>query len=86
MLKNIVIKKPIAQEWAMFECEPEDYDPSETYYTEEVYLPRIMKDLGIVPSVSEVRRNKPELCVELNHLDYLEIKWGKHMLYILVGM
>lgn len=41
--------------------------------------------LGIAPSVSEVRRNRKDLIVELNHLDYLEIKYGKKKLFILVG-
>ena len=37
-----------------------------------------MVELGIVKSISEVRRNKPELVRELNDYDYLEIKsWGK---------
>ena len=40
---------------------------------------------GIVKSVSEVRRNKPGLVKELNDYDYLEIKWGKRKLFILVG-
>ena len=55
------------------------------YYTEERFLPKIMVDLGIVKSISEVRRNKPELIINLNKLDYLEIKWGKSYLFILVG-
>lgn len=33
-----------------------------------------MVELGIVKSISEVRRNKPELVRELNDYDYLEVK------------
>ena len=44
-----------------------------------------MVDIGVAKSTSEVRRNKPELVKELNDYDYLEIKWGKRKLFILVG-
>ena len=40
---------------------------------------------GMVKSKSEVRRNKPQLCVKLNKLDCIMIKWGKQRLYIVVG-
>lgn len=86
VIQNVVIKTPLAEEWQMFECEKEDYNSSETYYTEETYLPKIMKDLGMVKSTSEVRRNRKELCINLDHYDYMEVKWGKHRLYILVGV
>ena len=36
------------------------------YYTEERFLLRILVDVGIYPSVSEIRRNKPELMIGLN--------------------
>lgn len=87
MVKDIIIGKPIVAPWYIF-CK-EEYEWSEVkddiYYTEERYLPKIMVDLGIVKSVSEVRRNQPKLMKELNKLDYLEIKWGKNRLFILIG-
>ena len=39
----------------------------------------------IVKSISEVRRNQPHLMKNLDKLDYLEIKWGKNYLFILIG-
>ena len=44
-----------------------------------------MVDLGVVKSTSEVRRNRKELFISLDSLDYKEVKWGKHRLFILIG-
>lgn len=87
MLKDIIIGKPIVHPWYIFCKEQDEWEETkkDILYTDERYLPKIMKDLGIVKSISEVRRNQPQLCKELNKLDYLEIKWGKHRLYILIG-
>lgn len=87
MIKDIVIGKPIVEPWYMFCKEQEEWDEvkDDVYYTNERFLPRIMVDLGIVESISEVRRNKPELVKNLTDLDYLEVRWGKSYLFILVG-
>ena len=66
----------------------EDWDKVEkekTLWTTERNLPRLMKEAGIVSSISEVRRNQPKLCVDLNDVDFLKVKWGKRFLFILVG-
>ena len=87
-IENIVIKSPIVPPEDIFGSSYEDWinmEQDKTYYTEETFLPRIMVELGIVKSVNEVRRNKPELVKELNNYDYQEIKWGKRKLFILVG-
>lgn len=85
--KDIIIGKPIVEPWYIFCKEKEEWDKikDDMYYTEERFLPRIMIELGIVKSISEVKRNKPELMINLDKLDYLEIKWGKSYLFILVG-
>ena len=87
-IENIVIGKPIASEASMFALNEEDWEQVEkekTDWTEERNLAVILKELGIVKSVSEVRRNKPQLYVKLDKLDYMEIKWGKRKLFVLVG-
>jgi len=88
-IENIVIGIPIADVCDMFACSTDDwiYNESEkTYYTNERFLPRILMDAGIVPSISEVKRNKPELVKALNNPDFIEVKWGKRKLWILVGV
>lgn len=87
MIEDIIIGKPIVAPWYIFCNEGCEWDEvkNDIYYTEERFLPKIMVDLGIVKSVSEIRRNQPKLMKELNNLDYLEIKWGKNRLFILVG-
>lgn len=87
MIKDVIIGNPIIHPWYIFCNEKHEWDEikDEIYYTEERFLPKLMVDLGIVKSVSEVKRNQPKLMKELNNQDYLEIKWGKNRLFILVG-
>lgn len=89
-IENIVIGKPIVEPPTMLATDEEDWNKVEkekTYYTDERFLPRILVDLGIYPSVNEIRRNKPELMVELNKLDFIDnLKVSKkRRLWILVG-
>lgn len=87
-IENVVIGKPIINESVMFSTSQEDWvhvEKNKTVYTDERFLPKILVNLGIVPSVSEVRRNKPELVKTLDSLDFIEAKWGKRKLWILVG-
>lgn len=85
--KNIIVGNPVCHPWYMFCKEQEEWKDIEgdVYYTEERYLPRIMVDIGLVPSISEIRRNKPELMITLNEPDFKEIKWGKSRLFIQIG-
>ena len=88
MIENIVIGTPLVDPVTIFSKNAEDWDKVEkekTLWTTERNLPRLMKAAGIVSSVSEVRRNQPKLCIDLNDVDFLKIKWGKHFLFILVG-
>lgn len=58
-----------------------------TYFTNNSNISQILKELSIVSSISEVRRNKPELCITLpdDYLDCFEIKWGKRKFYVVKG-
>lgn len=87
-IENVVIGKPLVDESLFLSYDIEDWEINEkdkTYYTDERFLPKILVDLGIVKSTSEVRRNKKEFVRVLEPYDYLEIKWGKRKLFILVG-
>lgn len=87
-VENIVVGKPIVSEQEMFALNYEDWivnESDKTHYTDERFLPKILAECGIVKSVSEVLRNKPQFKINLNELDYLELKWGKRRIYILVG-
>ena len=89
-VENIVIGKPIVEPSTMFSLDEDDWNRTEkekTYYTDERFLPRILVDIGIYPSVNEIRRNKPDLMIELNQLDFLDnLKVSKkRRLWILVG-
>ena len=89
-IENIVIGTPIADPKDMFSSSDDDWNAIEkekTYYTNERFLPRILVELGIYPSVNEIRRNKPGLVKTLDGLDFiddLKVK-KKRKLWILVG-
>lgn len=85
---NVVVGKILVHPKELFAFSEEDWETNEkryTLFTNERSLPRILKEAGIVKSTGEVRKNKPELCIELNNLDFLEIKWGKKKIYIAIG-
>lgn len=87
-IENIVIGKPLVNEVGIFSKDSNDWiniEQLKTYYTEERFLPKLLVECGIVKSVSEVLRNKPQFKITLNEYDYIEIKWGKRKLFILVG-
>ena len=89
-IENIVIGKPLVHESTLLALNPVDWVENErakTYYTDERFLPRILVDLGIYPSIGEVRRNKPELMKELNKVDFInKLKASKkRFLWIVVG-
>lgn len=88
-VENIVIGKPLVDEADLFSLSNEDWCENEqykTYWTKERFLPRILVDIGIFPSTSEVRRNKPELVKTLNEVDFIELKaTKKRKIWIAVG-
>lgn len=89
-IENIVIGTPIVDPKDMFASSDDDWNTTEkekTYYTDERFLPRILVDLGIYPSISEIRRNKPQLVKTLNNLDFIDgLKAKKkRKLWILIG-
>lgn len=89
-VENIVIGQPLASPELMFAKDAEDWanvEQEKTYFTEERFLPKILVALKIYPSVSEIRRNKPELMVTLDKTDFIsELKVSKkRKLWILVG-
>lgn len=89
-IENVVIGKPIADSIQMFALDESDWNRIEqekTYYTEERYLPKILVELGIYPSINEIRRNKPNLMINLDKIDFIDaLKVSKkRRLWILVG-
>jgi hypothetical protein len=89
-IENVVIGKPLISPqdvFALNETDWENFEQEKTYYTKERYLPKILVELGIYPSISEIRRNKPNLVVNLDKVDFInELKVSKkRKLWILVG-
>lgn len=85
---NVVIGKPLVSPDQLFAYNFKDWEENEkdvTLFTTINFLPKILVECGVAPSVSEIRRNKPELVKSLVDLDYLEIKWGKKKIFVIVG-
>lgn len=88
MFHNVVIGKPIVDASSLLAIDDKDWEENEkknTLFTEIRFLPAIMKEAGLVQSTGEVRRNRPELVINLCKLDCINVKWGKKFLYIVVG-
>lgn len=88
MYLNIVIGTPLVDPASLLSYDKEDWERVEraqTLFTNQRFLPAILRDAGIVPSISEVRRNRPDLMVTMDKPDCLWVKWGKKKLYIIVG-
>lgn len=89
-IENIVIGNPICDIPRTFSFDDNDWESSEkekTYFTDERFLPKILVDIGAYPSISEIRRNKPELMVSLDNIEFIDkLKVKKKLwLWILVG-
>lgn len=88
MFQNVVIGKPLFDVRQIIAIDNEDWENNEkslTLFTETRFLPAILKEAGVVNSTSEVRRNKKDFVITLDHPDCLDIKWGKKRLFIVVG-
>lgn len=88
MFQNIIIGTPLVGISHLIAYDFEDWvknERSQTYFTDERFLPVVLKEAGIVPSTSEVRRNRPELMITLDKPDCFWVKWGKKRVYIVVG-
>ena len=88
-IENIVIGTPLVSAKELLSANDSDWANVEfekTIFTNERYLPKILVQLGIYPSISEIKRNKPELMMRLNKIDFIHIKpKKKHPLWIVVG-
>lgn len=88
MFQNIVIGKPLVEPWTLISNSPEEFekdDKKDTLFTDERFLPALLVDAGVVKSKSEVRRNKPQFCVDLNEVTCHWVNWGKKKIFIIVG-
>lgn len=87
MFQNVVIGTPLICPSQLLASSEKDWEDEEkcTLFTNTRFLPAVMKEAGIVKATSEVRRNRPDLCVTLATPDCINLKWGKRWLYIIVG-
>lgn len=88
-IENIVIGTPLVSAKELLSANDSDWvniEFEKTLFTNERYLPNILVQLCIYPSISEIRRNKPELMIRLDKVDFINIKpKKKRPLWIVVG-
>ena len=89
-IENVVIGHIDVSEQDLFAVNAADWQQNEfdkTFNTNERFLPKILVDLGIYSSISEIRRNKPELFITLDKKDFIfKLKVAKkRFLWIAVG-
>ena len=88
-VENIVIGKPLVP-WYDLCTDGTDSDIEDElnklHVTNETIPAVILKDLGIVKSINEVRRNKPTLCDPVKGPDCFWLKWGKRKFWVVVGV
>lgn len=89
-IENVVIGHIDILAKDLFALDMTDWRENEsdkTYYTNERFLPKILVALGIYPSVSEIRRNKPDLMITLSEKDFIfKLKVAKkRYLWIAIG-
>lgn len=89
MYQNVVVGTPLVEPWKLLASDKENWEVSEkekTLFTETRNVAAIMVEAGMVKSIGEVRRNKPQFYVECAGPDMFQIKWGKKFLTIVVGL
>lgn len=85
-IENIVLGKPIVSLDVLLGSYPGDKSFEDvTIYDDERFLPRLLSKHNIMSSISEVKRNRPDLIKELDSLDFIELKIGKKRICIVVG-
>ena len=89
-IENIVIGKPLIEPSILLAKDNEDCEKNEkqkTLFTDERSLAKILVQIEIYPSISEIRRNRPELLKNLTELDFInELKVSKkRKIWIIVG-
>lgn len=88
MCRNIVIGKPLVPIEELLAYDKKDWETLEsrvTYFTQTRYLPAVLKEAGITSSASEIRRNRPDLCITLDTPTCFDLKIGGKKLYVVVG-
>lgn len=88
MFRNVVVGSPIVKVSSLLSLDEEDWKNNEkksTLFTQNRFLPAILKEAGVVGSTAEVRRNRPDLVKTLDNPDCLWVKWGKKRLFVVVG-
>lgn len=89
-IENIVIGTPLIPSDELLAKDIDDWKMNEfkrTYFTNERFLPKILVKIGIYPSVSEIRRNRPDLMIELNEIGFIDkLRVAKNrFVWIVVG-
>lgn len=88
-IENIVIGTPLVPAMTLLGLDAEDMilEEAKTFFTLDRNIARILREIGVVSSIKEVRRNKPLYAewIENDVLDCRWIQWGKRKFYVIIG-
>ena len=88
MFMNVVIGEPLLSPDLLIAKDLEDWNLNEkdkTLFTNERNLAKVLVEMGVVSSRSEIKRNQPTLDRLLEKPDCFFVKWGKKKVYVVVG-
>ena len=77
---NIVIGEPLVSLESLGIKENE-----EVFRTDEIFLPKILKQFGIFKSTSQVKKNRPDLWRELEEFEFTKLEIGHKRIFIIKG-
>ena len=88
MIENIIIGKPLVDEYLLFAPNEVEWFINEirkTAWDEERFLPKLLVKYNFMKSISEVKRNRQDLWITLDKIDFLQFKIGQRKIWICVG-
>lgn len=91
MYENVIVGTPLCSPHHLFSYNLEAWEKEDkeiTLFTNERYLPKVL-ELAIGVKAKEIRRNRPDLDIVLDKIDFFDVVYGKNKnkrhLYICVG-
>jgi len=78
--ENIIIGKPLVDTKILG-----IKDNEIILHEQERFLPNILIKHGFFKSKSQIKKNRPDLFIELNKIDFIEVKIGHKRLWLVVG-
>ena len=90
-IENVIIGNPLVHPMHLLAEDEKDWnelEKTQTHFTSETYLPKILVEIGLAQSANQIRKNSPQLNItfDKSKLGFIKMKVNKkHFLYIVIG-